>query len=887
MTPQRRVRIDVLGPLRFQLGDQDANLPTGRPRQLLEAVLSDLARRRSADVVAATIWPGVERQTGRRRIQQVATRLRRSLPDGAELTLVDGTFELHVATDIDDFLQLADAAGPGADGAIQRALDIWRGPAFEDFTSTPAVRHARRRLHAIRDRLAEARRLTDRAPAATHTPAAFRAVAHDAEIIRPRLLATLPTVGRRRLVSLVAPGGSGKSTLLRQWIDSSEAAACWIDLTPEHNSVSAFMSAVHAAVRTMPTGGRLTDPLLSGPANLNWVINELVDHPGPTAIVLDGVEHLLHERPQAALADLVRLVPPHVTVGIATRRQLPNSISRSAASGDSMTLGPNELALTIEELGEIAERFAQPHRPGLLAEIHRQTGGWPEAAIAVLAGASATLAVSDRNAIHRSDDAHSNATDVLRHLPDEFLERILRDVERADQAWLVAVAHLDVLDFDLAEAVTGTPTRPHVARLSVDHCLLGVVDGRAVPRPPLGYLLAQRQWEQPSAARQAHARASAWWLANDRPSTALDHALASTDPTLISTAAPSALPAAVAAADVACLRRWLPALASHVELTPQAQLTARVGSALCASDARRAQRRLLGADAAALAVDDVIELWSDARCRAALNHVAQARALVDRSPHDGDPTLTAFLDTAERECEILLEDSTPSASCAKWLRDTESTPVAWLRVWSYGLLALGAHLAGDRPAATVLLDRAESDATHVHSSGRDAVGAFALLTRTLIEAESAGGSPLATSIAELERATERADRDGREALSIALRYAASRVRRRGGDGDDADRMLADADARLSARSDLALLSKLRHHCVAGGAIHDPRDDLTPRERIVLEQLDSDLTLADVAAVLFTSTHTVRAQVRSIYRKLGVSRRAEAVAILRGARSSET
>jgi len=56
----------------------------------------------------------------------------------------------------------------------------------------------------------------------------------------------------------------------------------------------------------------------------------------------------------------------------------------------------------------------------------------------------------------------------------------------------------------------------------------------------------------------------------------------------------------------------------------------------------------------------------------------------------------------------------------------------------------------------------------------------------------------------------------------------------------------------------------------------PRTGLTIRERVVLTHLDEDTTLTEIATHLFVSRNTVKSQVRSIYRKLGISTRGEAV-----------
>lgn len=55
------------------------------------------------------------------------------------------------------------------------------------------------------------------------------------------------------------------------------------------------------------------------------------------------------------------------------------------------------------------------------------------------------------------------------------------------------------------------------------------------------------------------------------------------------------------------------------------------------------------------------------------------------------------------------------------------------------------------------------------------------------------------------------------------------------------------------------------------------EPLTKRERVVLSNLSEDVTLEEIASKLFVTRNTVKSQVRSVYRKLGVSNRADAVA----------
>ncbi|WP_313280322.1 helix-turn-helix transcriptional regulator [Timonella senegalensis] len=59
-------------------------------------------------------------------------------------------------------------------------------------------------------------------------------------------------------------------------------------------------------------------------------------------------------------------------------------------------------------------------------------------------------------------------------------------------------------------------------------------------------------------------------------------------------------------------------------------------------------------------------------------------------------------------------------------------------------------------------------------------------------------------------------------------------------------------------------------------------DLTRRERVVLANLSEEATLEQIASKLFVTRNTVKSQVRSVYRKIGVSTRADAVKWARAA-----
>jgi LuxR family maltose regulon positive regulatory protein len=58
--------------------------------------------------------------------------------------------------------------------------------------------------------------------------------------------------------------------------------------------------------------------------------------------------------------------------------------------------------------------------------------------------------------------------------------------------------------------------------------------------------------------------------------------------------------------------------------------------------------------------------------------------------------------------------------------------------------------------------------------------------------------------------------------------------------------------------------------------------LTPRERVILNYLATDASLGAIAQSEFVSVNTVKTQYRTLYRKLGATRREDAIRIARAA-----
>ena len=105
-----------------------------------------------------------------------------------------------------------------------------------------------------------------------------------------------------------------------------------------------------------------------------------------------------------------------------------------------------------------------------------------------------------------------------------------------------------------------------------------------------------------------------------------------------------------------------------------------------------------------------------------------------------------------------------------------------------------------------------------------------------------------------------------------------------GRGAEAATRLDEAEALLAAHDDAGRLPDWHQETVRSlrlaGRRREPSPELSDAEWRILRLLATDLSLSQIGRELYLSTNTVKTHTRSIYRKLGVSSRAAAVAAAR-------
>ena len=163
----------MLGPLVVERAGHSVDVPRGRQRALLIALLLRVGKVVPSERLIDDVWAASPPADPAHALQQTVSQLRRVLRGGgaAEELLVwhPSGYQLAVdpdAVDLTQFEQLAElgrrqlAAGDPAAAAdtLRRALGLWRGAALGDVADLPfgqaaAVRLAERRLAVVEDRI--------------------------------------------------------------------------------------------------------------------------------------------------------------------------------------------------------------------------------------------------------------------------------------------------------------------------------------------------------------------------------------------------------------------------------------------------------------------------------------------------------------------------------------------------------------------------------------------------------------------------------------------------------------------------------------------------------------------------------------------------------------
>jgi LuxR family transcriptional regulator, maltose regulon positive regulatory protein len=715
-----------------------------------------------------------------------------------------------------------------------------------------------------------------------------RPPARPGTVHRPALIEKLRREDSRPIVSVVAPAGYGKTTLLSQWAERNGRAFAWVSVDDRDNDPKVLLAYVAWALDAVqPVGGRVFEALASPVSSVPGSVvprlgSALASMTVPVALVLDDV-HLLHDREcRSALSVLADHVPGGSRLVLAGRAEPPVRIARLRAEGRVLEIGPADLSLTRAEAALLLAAAEVTLGEDEVAGLHERTEGWAVglylAALALRAGGSL-----GRAAVSFTGDDRL----VSDYVESEFLARI----SPRQRVFLTRTAMLERMSPALVEAVLDLPGSAAIlADLARSNLLLVPLDRRGqwyrYHHLFRDMLLAELERLEPGLVPVLLRRASAWCLRNGLPEEALEYSMAAGDVHTVARLVEELWQPVFRQARVTTLQRWLGWLDDRDGLDGH-PLAAAYASQLAGTIGRPAEAerwadvagRLQNLDAAGPGDPFTEAVAAVSRALLCRYGVGQMRADADEAARKLAAAgvvrpaaqalqglacvLSGDLDGGDAFFEEAIrigQDVGVPDTLAKTLAERALVAMARNR-WS--------QAEGFARQARAILHQFEmEDALVCAVQARVAWhrGDAGAARQTLVAAQRA--RPLLTY--------------AQPHLAVQARIELTRVHLALGDIAAARTLLREIDDVLKHRPGLgvlvgeaqalrARLSKERTPSALGFS------SLTAAELRVLPLLATHLSFPEIGVALFLSPNTVKSQAISLYRKLGVATRSQAVA----------
>ena len=688
-----------------------------------------------------------------------------------------------------------------------------------------------------------------------------------------------------RVVAVTAPAGYGKSTLLTEWAAGEQRRVAWVSLDRLDDDPSALLAVLAAAygkIAGRPDLG--TDVCGLGLSTLGRAAPRLAavlrTSPFPFVLMLDDLHALQLPACHDVLGIVISGIPAGSQLVVASRAEQPH-LSRLRVSGDVWELGAADLALDATAAEQIFSREHVRLTPEVAEQVTNRTEGWPVG----LYLAALIARASDGDALAISGDD--------RYVADFLYREALQQLPPAVQQFLRNTAVLDQLCASLCDAVledSGADAR--LRNLEAIGMFVVPLDRHRGWFRYHGlfreFLLAELRRVEPDVIEKLHLRAADWYEANGSPALAIEHLLSTRErDRCLHAMAGLALPT-YQAGQLSTVQRWLSTLGDEAIQTypPLAVLAA--WSAVLTGQTAAAQRWAAFVDSTSF---DLVPLDGTASFESSR---ALLRALMCR---DG-PT-------------VMMADAHLAVS--------EEPPWSAWRAPTLLVRAEAQLLYADDGSAKALFEECHAVAAQFGN-----VGAIVLSQAELAILAMEGRRWVdAADHVTVALATIDASRLQDHAMSLPAFAAAARLAAHAGDGNEVERQLAQAmrarptctvalpyvavRGRLQlakvylARSDHKAAGQLLHeideimvHRPALGALVDDvsalrelltsttqravagRTPLTGAELRLLPYLQTHLTFREIGERLFVTRNTVASEVASIYRKLGVSSRTDAV-----------
>jgi LuxR family maltose regulon positive regulatory protein len=704
-----------------------------------------------------------------------------------------------------------------------------------------------------------------------------------ANVPRTALVNRLRSSRHADVIVVTAPPGYGKTTMLADWSRRDGRPFAWLAIDAPDDEPFRLVAYLTAALDRAVGVEHALDALAAGaqPAAIVALLTRVVGAVATGVVVLLDDVHLV-EDPECSrlLTTFVDGLPSNAQVAFAGWTEPTLPIARFRAEGRLLELGADDLTMSDREARVLFHGAGVDLPDAEVTAINSRVEGWP-----------AGLHLAAISLRHHADDARSVASlpEVVGFASDYFSNELLSRLPAHEVRFLTRASVLDRMCASLCNAVLETPdAAAELDRLESSNLFLVPLDHerrwyrfQSLFRDVLQQELERRE---PGLLPTLASRAGDWYAAHGDFETAIDYARVSEDRArVVELVSASGLPV-YKRGRFAAVDRWLAEL-DDPQLLRDHPAVAVIGALTYALSGRA----------------ETAERWANATEGGRADDAAGDRK-----------SWRAFMRS------VVCQDGPDQMLVDAELALGTMARGSW-RASALLALAEAEAMRGDARASDATLEDAAETAT---SCGAVAAASIALATRSLL-AGARNDWTRAEDLAEEARSVIRDSQLESHATSALTFAASARAAVRNADWsrvrDDVEQaesllpLLTHVVAPLAVRVRLevarvhlafgdgarakALLDEIREIFVRHpklGALHEevtlfagqlegsrrPDGDwtatLTAAELRLLPFLTTHLSFREIAQRLFVSRNTVKTQAISIYRKLGVASRTEAI-----------
>src|SRR5215213_4254195 len=704
---------------------------------------------------------------------------------------------------------------------------------------------------------------------------------------RDNLLDWLEASAATPVLAICAPAGYGKTLLAAEWAKRDPRPFVWLSIDRHDNDPTVLLTYLAVGLdRVEPIDPAVLGALASRGTSIAQTVlpslgAALSSKALPVVVVLDDVHLLSDQEGLDALAVLVDHLPPGSQLVMTSRGEPPLPVARWRAEGRLTELGPGELAMSPAEAGSLLAAARVQLADGEVAELTRRTEGWPVALYL------AALSVKAQPAAKR---VGLNGRE--RFLVDYLQSELLAHLSPERVAFLTRTAVLDRLSGPLCDAVLDTIGSAEMLEVLERSNLLVVPLDRQrewYRYHPLFRELLRGELErsEPELVGELIRRAAHWCADHGLPEAAIGYAMDAGDADLVARGVEQAAISVYRSGRLATVQRWFDWFDGN-GLIQQYPAVAMLGAWVQAlgGHAAAAERWAAAAEQGSyegtLPDGGSIDGWRALlRAKLCRHGVTQMRADAElaltlipagslwRAPAQLLAGISHLLAGDLVVADDLLAEAVEVA------KDTGATLAATVALAERALLAISRQ---DWQDAQTLVDQARTVVATAHLE--ECVTSLVLY---------AAGARVAIHHGRLDQAEQDLARAQqlRPQATYALPYYAVQARLELTraylaltDVAAARSVLGEVEDLLRWRPDLGTLpeqaSQLRSQLeqVRGEVIGAA--PLSTAELRLVPLLASHLSFREMGQRLYVSQHTVKSQALSIYRKLGVSSRGQAV-----------